>query len=184
LPTNTQNVAKTAMGAFHVDRDLVLQFFVIFARFEYAAKANGLVEKTEGKVIDLKLSQSAIGKRVEAALFERAKGDKALAEAIDYYRAWPPRKQVWDGTKGNFRWDDGKPNEKEGEATKLLVSLSRVRNNLFHGGKGFEPESKALERDTNLLSYGIALMQAVLGCDEEMQTSFNTYLPKEAATAN
>ncbi|TPJ41047.1 hypothetical protein [Mesorhizobium sp. B2-7-1] len=164
-------LAKRAVGNLQIDLQLALDFFLIYSRFEYAAKDNGHVQKS-ATPIELKLAHGSLAGRINSDFETRIASDDTLKKAVAYYENEPPKKQIWDGKKPD--WKETVQQEPM-RSERLLIWLTRVRNNLFHGGKGFAPESKKIERDTFLLQHGLVIIQAVLDCDEDMRNSFSSY---------
>jgi hypothetical protein len=56
------------------------------------------------------------------------------------------------------------------EARYVLVSIGRIRNNLFHGGKSLK---LSVERDTQLIAAGLAILRAVLPLHKEVKRWFD-----------
>jgi hypothetical protein len=99
-----------------------LPFFVFFARFDYALKRAGYLK--EGRQAEASWDKFAkdLGEPFLKAVDASGKARELLAE--------PPRKQVVKS--GHLDWEPAKPIK---EVVQLFVSIRRVRNNLFHGGK-------------------------------------------------
>lgn len=129
--------------------ELAYEFFKEFARCEYCLKAVGLRKASR----DACASWDAFANEVRATL--ESPNSAALAVAITYYLANPPKKQVVEN--GCLEWDAALPRHAN-NAELLLRLVCRVRNNLFHGGKfnghWFEPE-----RSKELLSHGLTILR-------------------------
>ncbi|TPI70026.1 hypothetical protein FJ420_02900 [Mesorhizobium sp. B3-1-3] len=164
-------LAKNAVGNLNIVVDLALDFFLIYSRFEYAAKDNGHVQKPAAPT-ELRLSHNSLAMVIDADLQAHILTNPSLRGAVEYYENDPPRKQIWDGTKPDWKVT---VQQEPMRSERLLIWLTRVRNNLFHGGKGFEPESKKIGRDMALLENGLVIIEAILACDEDMRSSFSSY---------
>jgi hypothetical protein len=116
-----------------VSREMLLDFFLTFARFEYAMKASTFMkpappaaeEPVPAKPDWNRLTETLEGRFDPGSSIE-------LQEACRYLLEAPPRRQMTLG-EGQF-WQ---PPARGGESEiRYLLSLVRiVRNNLFHGGK-------------------------------------------------
>ncbi len=162
-------LAELAEGNLHIDKQLARDFFIVFARFEYAMKENGHVVKGPSER-DLELRFNDLARSLDGKFQARISLDKALSAAVAYYREKPPKKQIWDGAK---------PDWKESYQTEplchlLLILISRTRNNLFHGGKGYRSESEEIGRDEELITHALTIIDAILECDESMKHSFSS----------
>jgi hypothetical protein len=147
MPTNSDII-----DSLNVPKDLTLEFFAAFARFEYALKRAGYV-------VGNHKSASAAWDRFAVDL--RDMGHAALAPVLAvcvYLRQHPPKKQVVNN--GNLEWvvrpAAGSPIE------DVLLSIRTVRNNVFHGGKF--PTGVVAEplRDGQLIEECLAVLNAVL----------------------
>ncbi|ARC82916.1 hypothetical protein AXW93_03755 [Pseudomonas aeruginosa] len=138
----------------HTELDhLAFLFFREFARCEYCLKAVGFLD---GPPSSPKAGWRAFAAEV-TAVFE-APSNVEVAEAIQYFLAHPPKKQVF--SEGRLVWSAIPPTS-QSQAEFILLLICRVRNNLFHGGKfnghWFEPQ-----RSEELLTRGLVILQAVV----------------------
>lgn len=139
------------------------EFFREFARCEYCLKAVGLREPNRK---DPTADWGAFAAQVQQAF--NVPQSKELVEAIDYYLAHPPKKQVLNA--GRLDWSCTLPDHKS--RTELILRLVvRVRNNLFHGGKfnghWFEPQ-----RSEELLRLGLRILQAAVAAHAEVEAAY------------
>jgi hypothetical protein len=149
--------------------DLILEFFIMFAGFEYALKQIPRFLKKD-KYDNAMADRKQFG--AEHNLHFNPDSTPELKEAWDYFSANPPRKQVV--IDGHLDWAppifcaDG--NKK---LTWLLGAVGTVRNNLFHGGKFSEhvPNVDAA-RDPDLLRHAIVILNACLLLDNEVEWRF------------
>lgn len=132
---------------------LSLDVFRTFARCEYALKAAGF---HDGGSHDVKADWRRFALDLDNT-FEHPV-DPALAAAVAYLSAHPPRKQVI--REGKLEWDDTPPNSIS-QADLVLAYVRRIRNNLFHGGKfnghWFEPQ-----RSGELLTHSLCILRHVI----------------------
>jgi len=129
-----------------VDGDLVRDFLVFFARFEYALKREGMLKGNDKWA---KADWEGYSKRVRE-LFEPPTST-AIKASVDFLLASPPQKQVV--LNGELRFAAIRKDVGETNASYVLRLVRTVRNNLFHGGKFSEPGGPIAEtsRDRILL---------------------------------
>lgn len=109
--------------------DLAHQMFRQFSRMEHALKGAGHHPRADG---DAKADWVDFAADIDAAFRAALLDDPELAEAVAYLRNQPPKKQVIRDLR--LEWDEVMPTAPT-ETGVLLLLVSRVRNNLFHGGK-------------------------------------------------
>jgi hypothetical protein len=119
------------------DKELLLEFFLTFSRFEFALKANGLFKRPNRQRNDhLRLPEAqpdwdtfAVSLR---GVFQTNR-TKLLRRACEYILDSPPWKQVI--INDVVGWETQLRLVHESEIEFLLRMVRCVRNNLFHGGK-------------------------------------------------
>lgn len=146
-------------------RELVLKFVVTFARFENCAKTLLLIEENSNRPV---VSWQKVASRIDEVFQRTVQSDKQLRRLVDWLKREPPQKQVLVGGRPSFqaRFPSG-----QNDTEILLVLIARIRNNLFHGSKGFEREDAV--RDEDLLTAGLELLHRFVASDEEFQRHFN-----------
>ena len=87
----------------------------------------------------------------------------ALAEALQYLTANPPKVQLYEDQRAVFR-DRPLPDADLG--TQALESAKRVRNNLFHGGK-HTGHKAGEERDETLLRHAALVIEETAKLDDD-----------------
>lgn len=135
-----------------VNRELLLEFFLTFARAEFALKNSGFVTGGED-------SAAPHWDKFANTLKDNFKKDrtKELEAAVGYILVNPPMKQVlWNG---NLMWEANLPNNGLSETEVLFILVRRIRNNLFHGGKHNFDVSSDTERTTQLLRYALLIVK-------------------------
>lgn len=141
---------------------LSLNVFRTFARCEYALKAAGYRSGRNEVKADWRAFSGALGN-----LFDRP-ADPALAAAVDYLLAHPPRKQVIRDDQ--LAWDDTPP-DSESRADLVLAYVRRVRNNLFHGGK-FNGHWFAPERSADLLTHSLCILRHAIEAHPQVRDAY------------
>jgi hypothetical protein len=133
--------AKRLFSSSQIDKDLLTDFFMTFARAEYALKEAGYLSTRKVPQVQWDKFALKVGDRLLAS------NEPAIKQAIRYLVEHPPAKQVvkdksliWEPRK----WDKRKP-----DPSFLILSVTTVRNNLFHGGKKIH--GPLAERDFRLL---------------------------------
>ena len=145
---------------------LVYEFFRTFARFEYALKASGFhrLGRINAEADWARFAKSA---PVRGVLDDPV--DAGLTEATDYILNHPPNKQVIEN--GTVTWSD-RPPDAESQSGRVLGFVCRVRNNLFHGGKGnqhwFDPE-----RTERLLTHSLTILRGCLDASEGVADAYH-----------
>jgi hypothetical protein len=155
-----------------VDRELVLRFFVTFARFEFALKNSGFFGPQgvpPGELRDAQPDWDAFASSIRD-VFEHAQ-DHALSAACDYLlRLSPPAREVALGDK--VVWDTTPPPDALPEVTRVLLSVRRVRNNLFHGGKFTTVPVGDAGRNSALLEHSLVVLEACLQLSAKVRTQY------------
>lgn len=147
--------------------NLALQFFVYFARFEYAMKCSGYLKSSNGFA---EADWDKLGNYLHDNNFNRARTSE-LQTSINYLTSNPPRKQVVKN--GLLDW--GKPVEQadlERFSRYILRIVCIVRNNLFHGGKFPLPTGLIAEssRDRELLQHCLVVLVECSKCATALQS--------------
>ena len=156
--TSMEGQADKTIDASNVSPSLDIEFFRMFARFEYALKKAKYIRARAGMVA---AHWDKFANDLGTAFFERVK-EEALADTI---LQSPPNKQGVDES-GELVWEVCKQPE---NTVALFVAIRRIRNNLFHGGKHENPFN---ERDRELLSEGIAVLKLALETHDMVKWHF------------
>jgi len=138
--------------AVRVDRELLLEFFLTFARAEFALKNSGFVTGGEDSALP---HWDKFANTIKDQ-FKKNK-TKELEAAVDYIMLNPPMKQVL--RDGSLMWEANLPNDGMPETQVLFVLVRRIRNNLFHGGKHNLEVFEDTERTTQLLRSALLIVQ-------------------------
>ena len=146
---------------------LVFLFFVTFARFECALKDAGFFVKRDG---DAEADWDAFANSLRGKL--ESKRTPELADAIDYLTNHPPRKEVVAARE--LSWAPLSHGKGESTEAWFLRLVRRIRNNLFHGGKGRYPYGPVPEpsRDSKLLYCGLVVLSECLSLSPEVERAF------------
>jgi hypothetical protein len=150
----------------HLDKDLVLEFFFVFSRFEYALKRAGYLMRSSSRA---EPAWDRFGQDIQ--LVYDPNGASKLDRAVKYLLTHPPRRQI--KSHGRLGWSDDGERGGLTEVQWLLRLVRRVRNNLFHGGKypGGTVEEPA--RNTELLRNGLTLLIACHDAAPEVKRKFS-----------
>lgn len=146
-------------------KELVLDFVVAFAKFENCAKTLLLIEDNTSRPV---VSWQKVALRIDEAFQRKVQSDEALRQLVEWLKREPPQKQVLVDGRPGFR--SGIPSG-QNDTEVLLVLVARIRNNLFHGSKGFERDDAI--RDEDLLTAGLALIRQFVASDSELEKHFN-----------
>jgi hypothetical protein len=154
------------------DYGLLLDFFLRFARFEYALKNTGFYKKhrrKNGLPIQAEPDWDRFAARELRAVFDPHRTPE-LSEAFDYLTLSPPRKQVifdrapaWETSTRDPLWSD---------AEFALRMVRCVRNNLFHGAKHTNTAHESPERTARLLRSSLTILDECLVLAPSQKAAF------------
>jgi len=149
-----------------VSLDLLLEFFLTFARVEFALKNSGFVKGDERKALpDWDSFAASIRNH-----FTKNKTDN-LEQAVNYIMDNPPMKQVL--RQNTLMWEANVPNGNLSDIEVLLLLIRRIRNNLFHGGKHNFDMFENTERTTRLLKSSLIVIQECLLLAPHAKTTYD-----------
>jgi hypothetical protein len=134
-------------------------FFVIFSRFEYTLKRAGYLRGNKAEPNWNRLA-GELGQDFLTRVRVSGEATTLLEE--------PPKKQVV--RDGLLAWKTMPPIE---NANDLFLAVSRVRNNLFHGGKYGSGPVPAISRDERLLREATRVLEMALNARPELHAIFN-----------
>jgi len=157
-----------------ISRDLLLQFFLVFSRFEYALKNSGFVQAGQSRKNETAPSAepnwNAFARSI-ANLFTKGHNTD-LNQACEYFLINPPMRQVL--INGNVMWDTTEPDLSLGETERLLLLVRRVRNNLFHGGKFSNEAFEDIDRQERLLKGSLLVLKECLRVSTQVNSAFDS----------
>lgn len=155
-----------------VDGEELLNFFLTFARFEFALKATGFFRprsrrrrrQTEAdEYPDAEPDWNAFATSIEDSF--RPDNDANLRKACEYVLQFPPHREVV--ANGKLMWETRGPSEGLPEIKRLLLAVRWVRNNLFHGAK-FSPVHGDAERNARLLTSSLIVLRGCLAASSKV----------------
>lgn len=158
--------AHPLFSKHRLDTQLVCNFFMLFARFEYALKAAGFLNEA-GRFEEPKLDWRSFANKVEAQLFHPP--SSKVSEALSYLQSRPPMRQVYEN--GTLLWRKRSRRTNQSEAEFLLESVRTVRNNLFHGGK--EMRGPLAERDRRLVQSSLLVLAHAISLSDSVSHAFS-----------
>lgn len=145
-----------------IDPNVLLEFFLTFARFEFALKNAGFFKRP--RIIDpadppdARPDWDCFAASVRQALAQ----DKTpeFVEACEYLLDHPPAREVL--LDGSLMWEEKAPSAHLPLADRVLQCVRRVRNNLFHGAKFNSIHDTDPGRNDRLLRCSMAVLRASL----------------------
>lgn len=143
-------MSKAYLVNVTLDHNLLFEFFLTFARFEFALKSSGFVT---GDDREAKPDWDRFGKSLD---LEEVRRDPKFVAAHDYLSLHPPARQVL--AAGGLAWDATVPFGKLDRMDQVLALVRRIRNNLFHGGKFNDQVHTGPGRNRLLLHHSIAIL--------------------------
>lgn len=132
-----------------VPPDLVTQFLAVFSRCEYAMKATGYRRDDRG------IAAPAWRKiQGDAKAWLNVESGGELHAAIELLRSKPPKIETFAAG-----WQP-EPFKQADPIAQAIEAATRVRHNLFHGGKHHQEEEAG--RDAGLVRAALTLLLAVI----------------------
>ena len=157
------------------DRELLLTFFLTFARFEYALKASGLFKRPNRHRNDVSRPPEAQPDWDTFAVSLRGvfRTDKteSLKSACEYIFDCPPWKQVI--INDGIAWETPVRPQQEWDIKFILRMVRCVRNNLFHGGKYNFDVHEDTARTERLLSSSLTVLKECLDLAPAVKREFD-----------
>jgi hypothetical protein len=151
------------LDAIAPDRDLVLHFFTVFSRFEFALKR--IAKYLAGNEKEAKANWDEYAKAIRGRFSDMSGGE--FSAAVTYLTANPPKKQTV--AAGVIRWRDSVKGPGESNEAFILRLVRTVRNNLFHGGKYPEGPIDDVARNRLLLQASIRVLLQCLDISPEVK---------------
>lgn len=150
---------------------LSVEFFFTFARFESALKIIGLYEVKPNRTIEPFWNKFA---RDIADLFLHPPNAE-FDEAVNYIENNPPKSQIEIEENGHKRiaWA-AIPVPENPKSDKILTSVRRVRNNLFHGGKFRGEIFDSPDRSEILIKHSLTILKQCLKSNSDLEEVFNS----------
>ena len=155
-----------------VGRDRLLEFFLSFARFEYALKTTGFfVRHPEnfGRPPAAEPDWDRFAVSLRDAFNPNT--DEEIAQACSYLSESPPNKQVI--RNGAPAWETPVRDPALSDIEFLLRMVRCVRNNLFHGGKHNIEVHETTERTAKLLHSCLVILQHCLSLSPEQRRAYD-----------
>lgn len=153
-----------------IDSNILLDFFLTFARFELSLKNSGFFRRR--KKIDLRDPPDA---HADWNLFAvsiqdsfRCDRTTALQDACGYLLLTPPWREVVID-KNSIAWQCDPPPESLPEAGRVLLCIRRLRNNLFHGATLSPDQGYDKGTTESLLKASVVVLQECILLSPKMQ---------------
>lgn len=155
-------------SSLNLDRSTLAEFFINFARFEYAVKAAGYSHNKNGYA---EPDWSAFCVSFTTDFWSTPNAD--LSSHLNYIRRRPPKKLV-KLKSGSLKWKARTPVTTWSEPRKILFLAQGVRNNVVHGSKFTARESAAHNRNAKLMAAATAILAAFLSHSNRTREIFNS----------
>jgi hypothetical protein len=143
--------------------ELVYEFLGTFARCEYALKASGFINGDKNRVWPEWENFSGSVAQGWAAI-----NDQSFKDAAKFLLTESPQKQVLMNHQATWKASVAKLNSSE--ASNVLAMVRCVRNNLFHGGKGWSLEHR--KRDVQLLKASLLVLKECMKINDKVGRAF------------
>lgn len=149
-------------------RDILIDFFIIFSRFEFALKAYTYNKPNKDKAeADWDAFVNTISTRFDE------KKNPELLNAVTYLLQNPPKTKR--NVNGQLAWRHINLDSNSPLINTLCIYIRAIRNNLFHGGKfngNFEPD---VSRDTTLLQTALIVLNNWLELCPDVERKFSEF---------
>lgn len=160
------------------DREQLLDFFLTFARFEYALKAAGLFRprtrrRTRSQRPEEYPDAEPDWPRFAQSIRHAFQSDATpeLSVACRYLFDYPPYREVV--ADDHLMWETRALPDDQPELDRLLLYVRWVRNNLFHGGK-FSPVHGGLGRNITLINHSLVILRACLDLSPDVREPYES----------
>ncbi len=159
-----------------VDGEELLDFFLTFARFEFALKTTGFFRPRPQRrrrrsgadeYPDAEPDWNAFATSIEDSF--RPDADPDLRAACEYVLQYPPHREVV--ADGKLMWETRGPSEGLPEIKRLLQAVRWVRNNLFHGAK-FSPVHGDAGRNRKLITSSLVILRGCLAVSSKVRREY------------
>lgn len=143
---------NSLVESLQITRELALDFFVTFARFEYALKAAGFVHQPHGVAeADWDCFFTFLEQLPTAEIAPVIAAGKRLLDE-------PPKRLVLDGKDPS--WREVRRGH-QADIRFIFEAVKRARNNLFHGGKWITSPQR-VDRNRIVVSDALNVLRALL----------------------
>ena len=154
------------LDALGIDRDLILEFFIGFSRFEYALKLGGFARVDKRSRVDA--DWDCFAKKVQEAL--SACEDPKYLSARYLLVNRPPQRQLYRDDA--LRFVPYKRTNNDSDEAFAVKMVKVVRNNLFHGGKYRNGPVGEPGRDEKLVEACVTVLEACLDAHDGLRALF------------
>ena len=159
----------------HINRELLLNFFLTFSRFEYALKASNFFKRPNPLANNALKQHGAQPEwdRFAVSLRQTFQNDKnyQLREACEYIIESPPWKQII--INDAVAWESPIRPEHETDIEFILRMVRSIRNNLFHGAKFNNEDFEQKERTKKLLDCSLIILQECLSLSARVKETYD-----------
>ncbi len=145
------------------DEEMLLEFFILYSRLEYALKRTGFLKSTDNAQADWDDFISNIKDK-----FDKNKNEK-LEKAVKYLLEYPAKKQV---TNGKLDFVSCPTTSSGSDIIRLRHCIRITRNNLFHGGKYSQGSVEGAERNKELLENSIVVIKEFIRLNRKVNNAF------------
>jgi hypothetical protein len=141
------------LGKMGLEKELALEFFITFARFEYALIAAGYFRQRDNGTLepDWNCFINCVSKLSPTNL-------KLVCDAGENLLKYPPKKLIIEG--GSPKFVDTVRNG-QSDIRFLLEGVKRARNNLFHGAKYYTATTPA-NRNEAVVTDSLNVLRKIL----------------------
>jgi len=169
----TKDFTENFIGTISTEgKELIVEFFISFSRFEYALKVSVVFANPTDKKVEANWDRFASSIK---DIF-KPEANEELKGAVDFILSQPPKVQSM--TNGHLGWRTREFDNNPAISLKLCQHIRDIRNNLFHGGKfngNFQPD---ISRNYELLRSAIIILNNWLSLNATVRDKFFEPIPK------
>lgn len=149
-------------------KNLIIEFFITFSRFECALKSS--IEFAKGGEKKVEPNWDKFASSISEN-FNHTKNLK-LRNAVEFILQEPPRIQILDNGELNWRHREFELNTPV--IQKLCLHIRDIRNNLFHGGKFNGIFEIDVSRNYKLINSALIILNDWLTKNDIIKTNFKS----------
>ena len=144
-------------------RELCMEFFFMFSRFEYALKENGFHKKSKYKNAEPNWKQ----------FLKKYRSIYAPSDEARNLMNNPPERHIV--RDGSCQWEKISLTNFSSDLDKVVFILKTIRNNLFHGGKNSHSDWDNPARNTFLIKNAISVLGNLASLSELERDYWRNY---------
>lgn len=156
----------------HLERDVLLDFFLTFARSEFALKTGGFWKCGYQRGIGNEAQADWDGFTQYLSGCFGADVDQALDAACERLLDVPPWELVV--VDGRVMWQQRSRAPSKDRAADVLTAVRRLRNNLFHGNEASAVQGYVASHTEQLLRDAVRVLETAVNLVPDVKAAYNS----------